>query len=458
VSQNSGHLNDEEIRQCANTGPGDSPQLTEAHLSECQDCLERLLRWQGTQLKHLETVGMRQEPYPDCPAEEVVREVAAEMAPPHIARRTLQHAAQCDHCGPLLKSYREAFSEELSPEIAALVDRLPAANPKQQRKMAREMAAQARNNVSKRQGEGVVRRVRPFWVRTLAWTAPLTAVVLFLFLQGPALYAKWKLYHTQQFVAEAYADQRSTEMRLTGVEYGRYNKLIRRLGPEGGSDSEKESPALLNARSSLNEELRSNKGTTPEWQQIEARIALLQGNPEKAEKVLRRALELKSSEGLQIDLAVAYFERGNLSKTIDLLSAVNEDAKATEQEKSTALFNLAIAYQRSEWWDLAADTWKKFLAREKSGPWADEARKGLADATMKLEQHKQKSQLIYDDPGSFLAHASSPAVQQNVEEYVKIAVTAWLPKRDSASQVFFWLQSDSLACSTNNTLIRGWLT
>jgi hypothetical protein len=81
-------------------------------------------------------------------------------------------------------------------------------------------------------------------------------------------------------------------------------------------------------------------------------------------------------------------------------------------------------------WDLAADTWKKYLTRETSGGWADEARARLAAAEKKLEWHKQ-GQLILEDPAKFIAGIGSPAVKQNAEEYVNIALTSWLPAAQS---------------------------
>jgi P pilus assembly chaperone PapD len=87
---------------------------------------------------------------------------------------------------------------------------------------------------------------------------------------------------------------------------------------------------------------------------------------------------------------------------------------------------------------LAADTWKKFLAREGSGDWADEARARLAAAEKKLEWHKQQGQLILDNPVQFTANIGTPAVQQNAEEYINIALTSWLPASSSSPRNDFF--------------------
>src|SRR5262249_28062873 len=132
-----GHLTDEQLQQCARTSPADSPQEGETHLAECEFCLGRLLQWQQTQLGRLGINGMKLEPYPACPAESVLQEVAAEIAAPATANDVLQHAACCDHCGPILNRYLQDFSEESSPEIEALINQLPISRPQWQRQKAR---------------------------------------------------------------------------------------------------------------------------------------------------------------------------------------------------------------------------------------------------------------------------------------------------------------------------------
>ena len=62
-----------------------------------------------------------------------------------------------------------------------------------------------------------------------------------------------------------------------------------------------------------------------------------------------------------IDLAASYYDRGDYARAIDTLTAAIEHPKATEQEKSAAIFDLAVTYQKAEMWDLAADTLKKYL-------------------------------------------------------------------------------------------------
>jgi tetratricopeptide (TPR) repeat protein len=268
----------------------------------------------------------------------------------------------------------------------------------------------------------------PFWKKAVAWATPLAAVLLVALGLGPTLMSAWDLHSAKSQVKQAYEQQRTTEMQLAGMPHSEFTKPNRTLGI-GGSDSDNQAPALLSAKSTLNARVKSGKKIDSDWQEIQGRIYLLQGSPDKAEKALKNALSSASDPAaIMIDLAASYYERGDYAKTIDTLLAVNEDAKARDSEKSTALFDLAIAYQKVEMWDLAADTWKKFLAREGSGDWADEARARLAAAEKKLEWHKQQGQLILDNPVQFIANINTPAVQQNAEEYVNTALISWLPR------------------------------
>src|SRR5229473_1420696 len=138
------HLDDAQIEQCAKLSPGTCPRQVELHLSQCEHCLESLLKWQRTHLQHFEVVGMRQEPYPECPDDSKIKDVAAGMAHPETSAEILQHAAHCDHCGPLLNQYLEIVSEESSPEIEALIDQLPSSRPGWETKKAREIVAEMR--------------------------------------------------------------------------------------------------------------------------------------------------------------------------------------------------------------------------------------------------------------------------------------------------------------------------
>jgi CHAT domain-containing protein/tetratricopeptide (TPR) repeat protein len=428
-----GHLTDEQLQQCARTSPADAPQEAETHLAECEFCLERLLHWQQTQFGRLGINGMRPEPYPACPAESVLQQVAAEIAAPATANDVLQHAACCDHCGPVLNRYLQDFSEASSPEIEALIDQLPISQPQWQRQKARDIVRTAFPNPAP----------PPFWKPFVDWVttakipvfAGATAAVLLVggaILRGPALIDRLELHNENRRVAAAYAEKRTIELRFTGVDAGPYQKPTVTLSQEDPTD-ELSRPALNEAQSKLSRKLTSGSELDPQWLQIKGRLLLLKDprNAQMAEEAFQQA-QAKGlrNPGLEIDLAVSNFEREiksdnpNLSKAIDQLKKVLESTRPApnREEKAVALFDLALAYEKTKAWDLALATWKEYLEADPSGSWADEARKHLAEA-----QSKVSRQQSYKDPADFNRHISDPEVKNDVEQYQEIALGRWLP-------------------------------
>jgi hypothetical protein len=437
VNQQWEHLNDDQIEQCAGLSPGSCPRETEEHLSECEFCLERLLQRQRIPLQRFEVVGMRQEPYPECPGPSKVQEVAAGISSPEATAQILQHAAQCDHCGPLLNQYLPAFSEEPSPEIEALIHQLPSSRPGWERKKAREITKQLRKTHSKE-------IPRPWQVvlqpRILARAGALASLFIVMSVWGPSAVEAWQVKRTLGLVAVASAKHRVTEMRQPGAAHGVYRQDSPKMGPKDGAGDLKQ-PELNKAWSNLSDKLNSGGKVDPRWLQIQGRLLLLRdpANSKDAEAAFREAQAAGLKDpSLEIDLAISYFEHDSrepllsaskkldLSRSTDLLLKVLAYPNLSQEQKATALFNLAVAYEKSNRWDFAVDTWDKYLKTDSSGPWSDEAR-ARREADQKRLQHSE-GQAVSSDPAFFLAHLSDRAVQDNAEEYLGIAVTSWLPE------------------------------
>lgn len=139
------HLSDAQIENYGDrTGagpnqPGDHDQAIASHLAACAGCRTRLLHF------HRARFGLMNDQVPqqtrvDCPNEDALRDLAAGLSSPDAAARLTQHAAQCDHCGPILRAYTEDFSDDLSPEDQSLLNQLNSASPSWQKKMAARMA------------------------------------------------------------------------------------------------------------------------------------------------------------------------------------------------------------------------------------------------------------------------------------------------------------------------------
>ncbi|MGZ4900788.1 MAG: hypothetical protein ACXV8X_14115, partial [Candidatus Angelobacter sp.] len=117
-------------------------QRVEAHLADCPSCRNRLLdfhRAHFTLLVEPADLRLRTVSTPECPPDDALRQLAAGLSPNDVATKLTQHAATCDHCGPLLKTYTEDFSDDFSPEEQAVLNNLQSSSASWQKNTAREM-------------------------------------------------------------------------------------------------------------------------------------------------------------------------------------------------------------------------------------------------------------------------------------------------------------------------------
>lgn len=327
-------------------------------------------------------------PRPNCPDNDVLQELAAGILAPAMAEQTMLHAAECKSCGPILKQYLREFSDEQSPENLAILKQLKSSKPAWQKKLVRKLTSG---------DDGFP------WLKLVPATVALAAVI-FGVVQVPALWAGFQLHQAKKAVAAAFVQRRTTPMRLTSVDYSPYSPFTVPLGSETGLSVDEIPPSLHEASGAANKNLQAGNAK-PEWLQIQGRALLWESTPnslERAEKDFEKArTEGLASASLEIDLAASYFERDsrsehpNLQRTLNLLSEVLSKPNLSNDDKASALFNLAIAYEKTQAWDLAVDTWEKYLKVDPSSGWAADARKHLEDGKAKISGKRQQS---YSDP------------------------------------------------------------
>jgi hypothetical protein len=328
---------------------------------------------------------------PNCPDNDVLQELAAGILAPAMAEQTMLHVAECKFCGPTLRQYLREFSEEQSPENIAILKQLQSSKPAWQKKLVRESIGGGR---------------RFPWLKLVPATVALAAVI-FGVVQGPAMLAAFQLHQAQKQVAAAFAERRTTAMRLPSVSYSPYSPFPVVLGAQDGLSVDEVPPSLHDASGAANKNLRAAKAD-PQWLQIQGRALLWEATPnslEKAEKDFERARsEGLATPSLEIDLAASYFERDsraehpNLQRTLNLLSEVLSKANLSKDDKASALFNLAIAYEKTQAWDLAVETWEKYLQVDSTSGWTNEARQRLTAAKEKSSNMRRHS---YSDPVFF---------------------------------------------------------
>jgi len=325
---------------------------------------------------------------PNCPDDEVLQELAAGILSPAMAAQTMQHVARCSTCGAALRRYIREFSEEQSPADIAILNQLESSTPQWQKRLVRELIGGGK---------------RFPWLK-IAPAAVALAVIIFAVIQGPALLADFKLHRAQKEVAAAFTDRRTTLMRLPAVEHSDYKPFPIELGTEKGRGLDEVPTSLHDATGAANNNLRA-ANADPRWWQVQGRALLWESTPgslEKAEKDFEKARSSGlASPSLEIDLAASYFERDsraeppNLQRTLNLLSDVLNKPNLSNDDQASALFNLAIAYEKTQAWDLAVDTWEKYLKVDPSSGWAAEARQHLKEGKEKISGKRQQS---YSDP------------------------------------------------------------
>ncbi|HWF05671.1 MAG TPA: hypothetical protein VHA06_18440, partial [Candidatus Angelobacter sp.] len=203
-----------------------------------------------------------------CPDDEVLQELAAGIGSPELAQQTMQHVARCSECSAALRRYIKEFSDEQTPENIALINRLESSKPQWQKKLVRNLTGGRRFP----------------WLKLVPAMAAL-AIVIFAVIQGPALLVDYKVKRAQSDIAATFSVRRTTEGRMPGESYSKYNPRPTVLGAENGPGLDEIPASLHDAISAANQNL--DKKADPRWLQIQGLGLLWEATPsslEKAEK------------------------------------------------------------------------------------------------------------------------------------------------------------------------------
>ncbi len=413
MNQQSEHLSNAQIEaygeRTSSAGPEQDErnegQRVDAHLDDCPSCRARVLDFQRTRLAPHADTQVKQAATPDCPSEDDLRQLVAGLCSDAMATKFIHHAATCDHCGPLLKTYTEDFSDDFTSEEQAVLDSLQSSSATWQKDTARKMLAAADTDTARasagdlstgttsspratpEEPSGAPLATKPpeepdrklfswKWVFVPA-TAAAVAATAAVVICGAVGFGIWYARRdtpekVEKLLAQAYTEQRTIEMRWPGAEWG----VMR------------EARGLENSRFSRPDSLRQAAGIVArhrlaipgnvEWLRRRAEVEVLEGHPESAIVILSPALEARpDSVPLMLDSAISFFQRGvrsgsreDLDKAINLLTNVVK----RDPSNSVALFDLAVAYTQIRSWDRAAATWDAYLQLDPDGPWAQEAK------------------------------------------------------------------------------------
>ncbi len=233
-----------------------------------------------------------------------------------------------------------------------------------------------------------------------------------------------------QQIATAYTENRSMEVRIAGASYS----PLRQERGRSEADPE-ERLSLYDAVRTINIQL-SKTPDDPRWLQAKARVHLLEHHFEKAIQSLQTALEIEpNSSQLLVDLASAYFEQAERGhRAIDYGNAVDYLGQALSYatDDPVALYNRAVVCEKTFLYAQAVEDWKHYLKVDPQGAWSEDVARRLKDLQAKLDEHQQKMTRPLLEPedlsGARLDRTGSlQEIDQQIEEYVKRAVTRWLP-------------------------------
>jgi CHAT domain-containing protein/tetratricopeptide (TPR) repeat protein len=349
-------------------------------------------------------------------------EVAAGLLPEAKTRELMKHAAQCGHCGPLLKNAAEALVDEATPSEEALLASLQSARPE----WRKNMAATLRDSVRDRQPKP------SWWKAVFTWPAPayafagIVAVAVVAWIGVRALHPP----SAEQLLAQAYTEQRTLEVRIPGAKYA----PMQAERGTGHSDFDKPT-SLLKAKDLIGEALTKNPND-PKWLQARARAELLDGNYESAIKSLQRALETQpDSPSLLTDLGSAYFVRAeSANRPVDYGRAIDSFGKALAKspDDPVSLFNQALACERMFLYTQAVDDWEHYLRVDPQGEWSDDARRRLTALKAKIQQHQESQSEPLLSPAEIAKAGTNNAsvaekIDERIEDYLLVGTTDWLP-------------------------------
>jgi CHAT domain-containing protein len=479
------HLDSNELDRLLSlkvTSVSDSGQLPEQslreagrHVESCQDCSRKLQMHRSVQSKILRMRAPKAlPPTPECIGDAEWLEVAAGLLPEAATRERMKHAAQCGHCGPLLKNAAEALVDETTPSEEAWLASLRSAGPEWRKNMAETLRDNARAGNSGREKKEGTRS----WQRLFFWPRPAFALagIAVAIIAGLLGVRMLRPRSADQLLAQAYTERRTLEVRIPGAEYA----PLRVERTASGSNLDK-SPFLLKAEALISENLVKNPND-PTWLQARARADFLDGNYESAIVALQRALERQpNSSSLLTDLGSAYFLQAETGdRAMDYGNAADSLSKALtySPDDPIALFNRALVFERMFLYTQAIDDWEHYLRVDQTSAWAEDARKRLALLKDKVRAHSDAVNeplwTLNEFPTRPLKETSSEIYRRG-EEYLQQATRVWLrelfsPNGQNSQEVGIalgilanglshlhsddWL-TDMLASSRSKELVEG---
>ncbi len=394
----------------------------QAHIDQCPACAQVKEEYK-TVLSKLYEFGKagRSTSGGGCFPASVWAELAAGMFSQDETLERLKHASSCRACAIELENALDAISGS-EPPAQEIQQDLETGTREWQQKFAVQMAS--RSDDSPRTEKTVpITTSHPAMFRARSWiyvglAAAIAAAI------GLGLFSRLHSSSPDQLIAQAYAQQRTIELRIPGAGYGPIQ--VERASGRSQSNSP---AALLEAESIIRRQMEKTP-QDPELLREKAEADLLNWDYQPAIETLGQALRLRpNSFYLLVDLATAHFERGEArSDPADYEAGLQYlgDAIRIEPNNPAALFNRAIIYERLYLYGRAIADWEQFLKIEKEPGWRKEAEKRLQE--LRLREHQRSLRHVPErlSPAQFKDDLKTKQAT-SVEEYLEVAERQILP-------------------------------
>jgi CHAT domain-containing protein len=409
-----GRLSEESIRKA------------QRHIESCQDCDRKVQMHRSAQsMISLRANSSLAAKGANCSGEMDWVKVAAGLLEETEAKERMNHAAQCGHCGPLLKAAAKSLSDETTPDEEALLAQLASGQPAWQAQMASTLRSAATPQSPQESRTSS-------WKTFFHWPRPLFAAGLAVLVL--AVWIGLRVQHSpsvEQLLAQAYTEHRTMEVRIPGAKYAQMNQ---QRGVDGSSFDKPQS--LLKAEDLIGEKLRQSPNDA-ELLDARARAELLDGNYEDAISILKELLDVHPDyRAAAVDLASAYYRRAssNPDRREDYGIAVHylREAVAKTPDDPVPLFNLALSEEHYDLYEPAREDWQRYLTIDPTGPWSDEARANLQRVEEKIRKKQVSLQRPLLSPSELASigpeQSAISEIDDRAENYLHVAITQWLPE------------------------------
>jgi tetratricopeptide (TPR) repeat protein len=425
------HLSDAQLEQYGTATTGSSGEAArtsgdvtgsfgnaevDRHLEDCPECRTRLLQHLRLHFAPLAEPSVKTEPSAGCPSKETFQNLAAGLSvAPADPVQLIQHASQCDHCGPLLHELTDIFYDDLSPEDAALLAQLKTSSPAWQSATFAKMQAAAGVSESAiaasksaaasapgsrprgtQDAETQRKRDAKGWIPSpAAATGASSASAGVSFFRFPRL--QWVIMPTalaacaaiafsiwwtqrgtpekvEMLLAQAYTEQRTMEMRIPYAEHADFKQTR-----SGDTASLLSSPAALRKAADLIAANLKKNPDDPRWLMLSARLDLLDWRYKSAFSTLNKIDDEKveDSPDFRLTRSLALYQKAEIEhdpqsygQVVDLLGETLQKSP----DDPVALFNQAVACEKLFMYECAVSDYDHFLKVDPNSGWASEAR------------------------------------------------------------------------------------